>query len=522
MGCHRPNHATVNRSAPLFGLLLGAALVVGSGPRAQTPPQPGGELPRAARAETRREAAAAQQPLQAPPTQAQRGQAQRAKPRRSRQPTVRPVRADTRLPVVSPRVRRDTQVPVTGLPDTPVPTIGPPDPTNVLSSLRRRRLTEDDAYAPLGLRQGGFTYFPAIEQSIGYDSNPNRTTRALAKGSFVSRTDAEIRLQSGWSAHELTGFLRGGYSAFPKVPEADRPDGEGRIALRLDASRDTAFDVEGHYRFDTQRPGSPDLNAQVRERPIVATEGASAGVTQRFNRLLVSLRGGLDRLDYEDARLTDGRVLDQSDRNETRSTLRLRAGYELTPGVTPFVEGFIDRRDYERRVDDNGFRRSSDGIGAKAGSTFEITRLITGEISGGYEERAYDDRRLGNLRGPVADAAIIWQATPLTQLRLRGSKRLDETTVLNATGVVSDQAVVELQHDLRRNLSLIGALAFTRSDYQGVRLVEEGFAASAKIEYRLTRTIALRASYTHERLKSTAPGSDYTADVFLVGLRFQP
>ena len=32
----------------------------------------------------------------------------------------------------------------------------------------------------------------------------------------------------------------------------------------------------------------------------------------------------------------------------------------------------------------------------------------------------------------------------------------------------------------------------------------------------------VRASFTHERLKSTDPGDDYTANVYLVGLRFQP
>jgi hypothetical protein len=31
----------------------------------------------------------------------------------------------------------------------------------------------------------------------------------------------------------------------------------------------------------------------------------------------------------------------------------------------------------------------------------------------------------------------------------------------------------------------------------------------------------VRASFTHERLQSTAPGSDYTANIVLVGLRMQ-
>jgi hypothetical protein len=79
-----------------------------------------------------------------------------------------------------------------------------------------------------------------------------------------------------------------------------------------------------------------------------------------------------------------------------------------------------------------------------------------------------------------------------------------------------------VQHDLRRNLSLIAAATFSEADYRGIDLREEGFVGSLKLDYRLTRSVALRASFTHERLRSADPGSDYTANVYLVGLRFQP
>ena len=50
---------------------------------------------------------------------------------------------------------------------------------------------------------------------------------------------------------------------------------------------------------------------------------------------------------------------------------------------------------------------------------------------------------------------------------------------------------------------------------------EKYFAGTLRAEYNLTRTVAVRASYTFEHLKSTSVGSDYTANVFLLGLRFQ-
>jgi len=364
-------------------------------------------------------------------------------------------------------------------------------------------------------------FLPAIQQSIGYDTNPNRSG-SFHKSSTVFRTDGEVRLQGDWSAHALTGAMRGSYSEYPNVKGANRPEGEGRLGLRLDVSRDTQVDVEGRFQLDTQRPGSPDLNAAVTERPLVTTTGAAAGVTQRFNRLLVGLRGTVDRTVYEDAHLTNGTTLDQSDRDSNQYGLRLRVGYELTPGVIPFVDVLADRREYDQRIDNSGFRRSSDGVGVRAGSTFEITRTLTGEASAGLQQRSYEDPRLRDLRGPLVDAALIWSATPLTTVRLRAQSSIDETTLANSNGTLTQSARLEVQHDLRRNLSVTGLAGVTVSDYQGVALKDETFTVGARLDYKLTRSVVLRASFTHERLKSTDHSSDYSANTYLVGLRFQP
>jgi hypothetical protein len=420
------------------------------------------------------------------------------------------VQASVRAPLVSSDVTREVQPPSVGLPDPAV-----------LAAPPRKKVRDEDPYGQIGFRAGGLNLYPSIEQAIGYDSNPNRVS-GPKKGSLVHRTEGELRVQSDWSRHELTGLLRGAYSVFPDVQGADRPDGSGRLNLRIDASRDSQIDLETRYVIDTQRPGSPDLNASARSRPLVSTGGASAGFTQRFNRLSLGLRGSIDRAVYEDARLTNGTILDQSDRDLNQYGLRLRAGYELTPGVTPFVEALGDTRVYDRKTDAAGFRRDSEGIGARAGSTFEITRTLTGEASAGYQTRKYDDPRLKDLRGPLVDAALVWSATPLTTVRLRSTTEMGETTIADASGALVHRATAEVQHDLRRNLSLIGSATVWEADYRGANQKEEGFAGSVRLDYKLTRSIALRASYTHERLNSSSPGSDYTADVYLLGLKFQP
>jgi hypothetical protein len=331
-----------------------------------------------------------------------------------------------------------------------------------------------------------------------------------------------LRVQSDWPVHELTGELRGAYSAYPDAPEADRPEGAGALRLRLDATRDTRIEAEARTQVDTQRPGSPELGSGVRGRPLVSSFGASIGVTQSLNRLQLGLRGTVDRTLYEDAELGDGTLLRQGDRNLTQLGLRLRAGYEAQPGLIPFVEALADTRTYDDRLDGAGLDRRSTGLGARAGTTFEITRILTGEVAAGWQARDYEDPRLRRLSGPVGEAALAWSASPLTTVRLRGTAQIAETTLPGSSGALNQAGALEVRHDLRRNLTFTAAATLSRLDYDGVRLVEDGFAGSLKLDYRFTRWMSARASYTYERLRSTAPGGGYEANVYLVGLRFNP
>lgn len=431
----------------------------------------------------------------------------RGQPRRASKPVQPPALRGT-----TQRDLRPQQATVSGLPTAD--TALPPPP-------RRRPPRDEDPWAPLGVRLGSLVLRPAITASGGYDTNPERSAAAGVKGSLFQRYDAELGVQSDWNVHELKGLIRGGYIDYLRNRPASRPDGEANLDLRLDASRDTRILLETRARLDTQRPGSPDLTAAVQGRPQVWQYGGSAGVQHDFNRLQLTLRGSADRSDYEDAQLSSGRVLSQKDRNQTQYGLRLRAAYEVTPGFKPFVQAEIDRRDFDEKVDSSGYMRSSDGITGRVGSSVEISRQLTGEVSGGYQNRRYEDGRLRNLRGFVGDASLLWSPTPLTTVTLRGTAELGDTTVAGSSGTTARRATIEVAHALRRNLTVTGFANFARTEYEGQSLREDLMNVGARLEYKLTRTFAVRASFTHERLNSTATGADYTANVSQVGLKVQ-
>ncbi|WP_245447068.1 outer membrane beta-barrel protein [Methylobacterium sp. 17Sr1-1] len=432
-------------------------------------------------------------------------------PRRTRPPTTAITRQATQQGTAEEaRLRPAVQIPVSGLPDI----------AGAVPLLRRRTIDPLDPYGPLGIRLGSLTLFPALQQSVGYDSNPDRSI--VRRGSMALRSQGELRVESDWSSHSLTGEARFGYFTYPDNRNANRPDGDGAMRLRLDVARDTKVDVEGRYAISTQRAGSPDLNAQVRDRPLVAAYGGTVGVTQNFNRLQVTVAGLIDRQTFENAQLGDGTILRQDDRNANQVGLRLRTGYEIRPGFTPFVDTLVDTRIHDFAVDQSGLRRDSDGVTVRAGSSFEFSRLLAGEVSAGYLSRHYADSRLRDVTGPVIDGSVTWAATALTSLRVGASTGVLETIVPGASGILTRTAVAELTHDLRRNLRLTLTGTLIGNDYQGTSIREQGYSAGVRLDYRLNRWLGIRASYARELLRSTAVGSSYHSDTYLVGVRVNP
>ena len=425
-------------------------------------------------------------------------------------PTQKRVRGNVNKLNNAPTPYQTTRSNVATLPD---PVMQQPTPV--------RKRSDEDPFAPVGINVGSINLKPSFDVSGGFDSNPLRRSGTNIKSSSLVRTDAEVRVQSDWSLHALSGGLRGSYQSFIDVSGADRPEIDGRLTYRHDFLRDTQGEFEVRGRVDTQRPGSPDLSAAVRDRPAVYNYGSSLGVTQKFNRLSVGLRGSVDRTDYEDASLTNGLTLLQSDRNVTQTGVRIRVGYELTPGITPFVDGQFDKRMRDERIDASGFQRDSTGVTGRVGSTFELSRLLTGEVAVGYQERKSSDARIQDLRGTVADGSLLWAITPLTNVRLTLASSLDETSLISSNGVINQRIGLQITHDLWRNLTIGTSIAFDHADYRGISLKEQTLRLGASADYRISRSWVVRTSFTHERLKSSTTGADYTANIFLAGLRLQ-
>jgi hypothetical protein len=383
---------------------------------------------------------------------------------------------------------------------------------------RRPRRAEQEAFDPLGWPIGAFLVKPSIEITRGHDTNPARTP--TGKGSDFTLLAPELTARSQWSAHELGAIVRANYSAYDQLPSSDQPLVDARTFARIDVSRDSRVDLEGRFFLSTDYPGSPNLQADLAKLPVFTTIGGTAAFTQRFNRLEITARTGLDSTTYQDSELTDGTTSSNRDRDFLQYSGALRASYELMPGMKPFAEIAGDARRHELEFDRNGLARDSSALTPRVGTTF-IGGKLTGEISAGYQVRRYQDASLPDLEGVVADALLIWRATALTTATLTATSRAEESTVPGVAGALRRDAWLQVDHAFRR--WLIGTLKFGYGDdeYVGNGRHDRRTSLGAAIAYKFNREIQLKGEYRHETLRSNAANADYDADVFMGGLRLQ-
>ena len=397
---------------------------------------------------------------------------------------------------------------------------------------RKRLKLDDDPFGAVGDYAGSFLIKSAVELSGGYDTNPGRTFEPHGLPSYVIAP--EFLAVSDWERHALVVDLRGSFTGYGgNLPatidglpnsaptDVDRPDFTGHVDGRLDVTRDTRLTAQARLRVSTDNPGSPNVQAGLARYPIYTTLGGTLGFDQSFNRLDIAAGATVDRTDYTNSKLTDGSTASNDDRNFSQYGGVGRISYELTPGVKPFVEAEGDTRVHDQQFDRSGFQRDSTGGYAKAGTSFEFTRLLTGEIAIGYAARDYIDPRLERLQGLLTTASLIWTATPLTTAKFYSDTQIAETTLPLTSGVLVHTYTFEVDHDFRRWLAAVGKFTYGTYDYQGDNRNDKTYSLEGDLIYKMTRNLWVKGTLRHDILDSNVPLASSNATVAMLGVRVQ-
>src|ERR1700733_4997574 len=370
---------------------------------------------------------------------------------------------------------------------------------------------DTDPFGAVGDYAGSFLIKSAVELRGGYDTNPGRTI--TPQGSPFWVVAPEFLAVSNWDRHALVADLRGSFTGYgnslsPIVDggvssaptDINRPDFTGHIDGRVDVTDFTHITSEVRLRVATDNPGSPNVEAGLAKYPVYAT---------------------FDRTVYQNSVLTDGTIASNADRAFNQYGGVGRVSYDLTPGVKPFVEVEGDSRFHNQQIDNSGYARNSTGGYAKAGTSFEFSRLLTGEIAVGFAERNYADPRLGQLSGLLTSSSLTWTATPLTTAKFYSTTSIDETIVPGVSGVLTHTYTFEVDHDFRRWLTAVGKFTYGTYDYQGDGRFDKTYSLEGDLIYKMTRNFWITGTLRRDILDSNVPLASSASTVVMLGVRGQ-
>ncbi len=374
-------------------------------------------------------------------------------------------------------------------------------------------------YKPLGVRAGSFMLHPGVELATEFHDN------ILYTDSFeLSDTIFHIRpyvtAQSTWSRHSLTVRLAADVARYNDYGERDYEDYFAQLSGMVDVTSRSNFNYGLDYlQLHEERN---NRSAEQGVTPTVFTlTGGSLGYNHTFNRLSLGILASLRQLDFDNVRKLDGGIIDNQDRDRDESSLQLRAAYQFQPGKQAFVSVVFNNVDYDQEFDRSGLNRNSDGYSLNGGVDFSISGVLSGDVFVSYHEQSYDDPQLNNVSGWAGGMGLTWLPTTLTTVNASITSGVEQTTIATSSGYLRTLYSLRVDHELLRNLQLIGMVSYTDNDYQQndnatefSRSYDKYWSAAIGATYFFNRSVYLSASYDYNDFSTNVLNDDFTANRF--------
>ncbi|WP_081668660.1 outer membrane beta-barrel protein [Sphingomonas phyllosphaerae] len=351
----------------------------------------------------------------------------------------------------------------------------------------------------LGVHAGAFLVFPQIELAANATNNvfgATTDTNSDVYATVAPRIDA----RSDWSRHQLQAHARGTFRRYLDysiknengydVGVDGRLDIVGDSNLRAAVNADRIYITQLSGDFPRFAAASVPLDRQV----------ASLRGTYAFNRLQLIGDVNVTRLNYSDTRALDGTLIDQDYLDRTATRLTARAEYNVSPVTSLFVQGIYTLHNY--RVTNFDFDRSGDEVRVIGGAAFDVTPLIRTRLGVGYLTRHYDTAGVGNLSGLALDAQVDYLITELTTISLSARRDVRDAIVTGSPGYVASRVSAEIDHELLRNLILIGRADVEKDDFSRIDRDDTLFHVGASALYTLNRSMVLTPSIDYSNRDS--------------------
>ncbi len=360
---------------------------------------------------------------------------------------------------------------------------------------------------PIGIHTGGYTLLPSLAYVGVFDDNVF-ATNSNRKSSYVSELTPSISARSNWGNHALNFLASSNIGKNHTFSSEDFVDWDlktdGKLTIRHDIKLTAGAGV-GRDHVPRTAPND------VRGTEPTKFDKASffTRYAQSFGKITTNISlNAIEKLYRDVPAIRQGIAftLDNSDRDRTEYTLNLRLGYRYVGDELVFIRLRNLKRDYKKRQNFTGFDRSSDGIEATLGATFDYHGSLLGSFAAGYRSQRYKTP-FPDINVPIVRTAIQWNITDLTTTSFNLDRTIRETIDRFFSGYIATTATLKLDHEIQRNLLLNLSLLYARQDYQGIEPAnrnDKTYDIIAGSTYKFNRNLYFSVQYHYLQRKSDA------------------
>jgi hypothetical protein len=394
-------------------------------------------------------------------------------------------------------------------------------------------------FDPIGLRMGGFFWFPRAELDEAYNSNIFATA-ASPTYDLITALTPSFDLQSNFPRNALNLHAGSLLQVYADHPAQNTQDGLITMDGRLDVTAGSSLYGTAQVGHQHISYGSPNLPGDVAQPVTYWDYAATAGYTQGGRRFSYQVDVGVTAAQYNAALLVGGGVLPQSSQDATVSSAAVRGNYEIIPDYLGYVRVEGDLFDYWHTVP-GGTRANFSTYRVDLGLQILPRHLISGEAYAGYLVQNFAQSGLGSTSTPDYGGQLVWSITQLTTLTFTGLLTFSSGTPATGTPAIGTPTIgttvvpgaagnsylskiftVNANHELLRNVRLNLNAGYDSESFQGITRTDNVFTVGAGVRYLVNRNLFLGGYFSFYQRNSTLAGASFNQNILTlrVGTQF--
>lgn len=373
----------------------------------------------------------------------------------------------------------------------------------------------------------GFSYYPAMRLDILSTSNVYAQQQG-EKSDVIYKLSPEISVLKEYKNLQLSSKLRTASKRYSDTKGENRDDVYFNFAANYELNSRWSIPFRYEQSLYSRDRGEP-LNQSASREPLrIKQQHIETGISKRFNRLILSLKGGYDSMRFSDGQsLVNGSAIIYRDNDRKTYMGQVGAKYEFLRGVggdaehiafarLKYSENKFARRNFTG-AGFTGLSRNGSNIGTFFGLETKYKGLLFANIGVGYFTQDYDEASLDRIGALDFGAEVEYSISPRWMVGLHLDRDITQDNDI-VEGQIATQLRLSTEYEVYHRLYLDGEYGYSQRHFDQIGRTDVVGSYSLGALYLLNQNLRAQVKASFTDYQSDVPGSSFKTNSLLFSL----